>query len=206
MDDLAIAKQSEVIKLWQGLGYNRRAIWLQEAAKSINMMNEYPRTWKELIKIKGIGPYAARSIPIFAFNSDYAAVDTNIKRIYLYKKWINDNMKPSEIQSFADQAIPKGRSRDYHNALMDYGSIEMTSSKTGISTASPQSKFRGSRRQIRGVIINSLVELHQMNKKEIKEEIDKNDDLKIDNLDGILCELITDGLIIKIGDKFQLPE
>ncbi|MHA1368076.1 MAG: hypothetical protein ACTSP5_16990 [Candidatus Heimdallarchaeota archaeon] len=63
---LADASPADVLTLWSGLGYNRRALWLQEAAKEIFALGEFPKTPDALIKIKGIGPYTSRSILIFA--------------------------------------------------------------------------------------------------------------------------------------------
>ncbi|MHA1244983.1 MAG: A/G-specific adenine glycosylase, partial [Candidatus Heimdallarchaeota archaeon] len=80
---LADASPADVLTLWSGLGYNRRALWLQEAAKEIVAIGEFPKTPDALIKMKGIGPYTSRSILIFAFNQDVATIDTNIRRILI---------------------------------------------------------------------------------------------------------------------------
>ncbi|MHA2308922.1 MAG: hypothetical protein ACXABJ_06575, partial [Candidatus Heimdallarchaeaceae archaeon] len=65
MQSLSNSSQSEILILWSGLGYNRRALWLQEAAGEILNLEEFPQTPEQLQKLKGIGPYSARSIPIF---------------------------------------------------------------------------------------------------------------------------------------------
>ena len=83
LQSLADSKLVDVLELWSGLGYNRRAKWLRECAISISEKPNFPRSVEELRELKGIGPYSSRSILIFAFNDDFAAVDTNIKQIFL---------------------------------------------------------------------------------------------------------------------------
>jgi len=203
LHDLAVGAKSDVISLWQGLGYNRRAIWLHDAAITLDEMDQYPRHWKEWIKIKGIGPYSARSIPIFAFNKNFAAVDTNIRRIYIHEGFIDEDMSKKEIQAVADQLIPAGKSRAYHNALMDYGSTHLTSSKTGIKSTSTQKPFEGSTRQYRGKIVSYLTEQHAASIEEICESIGINQK----HCQKLLNALVTDGLVsYQKNEGFSLPE
>jgi len=84
---LAAAKKSDVIREWQGLGYNRRALNLQKAA--IELSNrQFPKNENDLLSLPGIGPYTARAILIFAYNKPIATVDVNIERVLsrLFKK------------------------------------------------------------------------------------------------------------------------
>lgn len=155
---LADASPAEVITLWQGLGYNRRALWLHQAAVHIAATADFTYSPEELIALKGIGDYTSRSIPIFAFNTDIAAIDTNIRRVLIYHKFATETTKPRELQTIADRLLPRGRSRDYHNALMDYGALYLTAKFTGIASVSRQPKFSGSKRELRGIIIRLLTE------------------------------------------------
>ena len=79
--DLNEATNATILKLWSGLGYNRRALWLKETSQSIGDSNNFPRTPHELQKYKGIGRYTSNSILIFAYNQNLCAVDVNIKKI-----------------------------------------------------------------------------------------------------------------------------
>lgn len=201
LNSLADADKSDVITLWQGLGYNRRAIWLQEAANIIATKEEFPRNRKELQEIKGIGPYTSRSIQIFAFNAPYAAVDTNIRRIYIVEGFISEDMNKSEVQEIADQLVPRDRARDYHNALMDYGSTELTARNTGISPRGGKTtEFEGSNRQIRGKIIKLLTQRRMITLTELKSMINHPSlQLNLDNLEK-------EGLILKEGkNEYLLP-
>ena len=80
---LANADIKHLLQVWSGLGYNRRALWLKKAANQIIEKGEFPQTVRDLEKLKGIGSYTSRSILIFAFNQNLAAVDTNIRRVLI---------------------------------------------------------------------------------------------------------------------------
>jgi len=198
--DLAAAQAAEVLVLWSGLGYNRRAIWLQEAAREIDRAGTFPRDPDELKKLKGIGSYTSRSIPVFAFNTNVAAVDTNIRRILIAEGFATEKNTARELLDIATALLPDGRSRDWHNALMDYGSTVKTAKKTGIKPLSKQSKFKGSDRQYRGRIVKYLTE----NTHVAKEELVKECKIPVERADRILSSLVTDKLIKKEGKQYHI--
>jgi A/G-specific adenine glycosylase len=158
LEALAEADSKELLRVWSGLGYNRRAMWLREAAKQIVKGGDFPRTVEGLRGLKGIGPYTSHSILIFAFNEDLATVDTNIRRVLIASGFASEEMSAKELQSIADDFLLKGRSQDWHNALMDYGSLVLTSGSTNIAPLTKQPKFKGSTRQLRGAIIRILTD------------------------------------------------
>ena len=96
IEHLAKATPSEVLALWSGLGYNKRAIYLQEAAQYLIKKKNFPKTPTDLQEIKGIGKYTSRSILIFAYNMDIATVDTNIRRILIAEGFATEEMKEKE--------------------------------------------------------------------------------------------------------------
>ncbi|MFW9995402.1 MAG: Fe-S cluster assembly protein HesB [Candidatus Odinarchaeota archaeon] len=198
---LARAPTSEVLSLWSGLGYNRRAIWLQEAARSIVQLGSFPRTPKELEKLKGIGSYTSRSILIFAFNEDIAAVDTNIRRILISEGFASETNTEKELLEIASDLVPDGRSRDWHNALMDYGALVKTATKTGIKPLSTQGTFEGSNRQYRGRVVKYLTEHKNASKNELAAECR----IPSDKVGKVLESLISDNLVILQGDRYSLP-
>lgn len=158
LDALAESSQSEVLRLWSGLGYNRRAVQLQNAAQTLLDWGHFPDDPQELIKLKGIGPYSSRSIPIFAFNKDIGTVDTNIRRVFITEGFATDETSQKDLFRIADELVPHGRSRDWHNALMDYGSKVVSARKTGIRSTSRQGDYKGSTRYFRGKIVKILLE------------------------------------------------
>ena len=157
--DLADAESKEVMKAWNGLGYNRRARYLHETAQKIH--NEYNDDVLEAMmhpkELPGIGPYTSQAVQIFAANKDIATVDTNIRRIFIHAFGIGEKTTDKELQQLADRCLPKGKSREWHNALMDYGATLVTARKTGIKPKTIQTKFEGSDRQIRGEIVRDLM-------------------------------------------------
>lgn len=129
---------------------------MQEAAKQIVSMEQFPRTLDELQNLKGVGPYTSRAILIFAFKENIATVDTNIRRILIAEGFADESTSKKELLKIAQQLVPKGRSRAWHNALMDYGSLELSATRTNINPTSSQSPFKGSRRDYRGRIVKFL--------------------------------------------------
>ncbi|NHK30693.1 MAG: Fe-S cluster assembly protein HesB [Asgard group archaeon] len=202
IDSLASASPAEVLTLWSGLGYNRRALWLQQAAQQIIEKGNFPETPEELEKLKGIGPYTARSILIFAMNEDCPTVDTNIRRILIAEELAEESTQEKELYKIAEKLIPKGKSRDWHNALMDYGSLELTAAKTGIKPKAKQKKFSKSKRYYRGKIVKILIKKQRQTKNQLLKEC-KVEEKEIDE---ILKSLVKDDLIVKRSDHYILPE
>ncbi len=157
--DLANTPYNEVLQMWMGLGYNRRAQYLHETAKIVSkeFNGDVLFALEQAKKLPGIGAYTSRAVRIFSHNEDIATVDTNIRRIYIYEFKLPETISDSELQSIAEQCMPKGSSREWHNALMDYGALLLNASITGIKPKTKQSKFEGSDRQIRAKILRSLL-------------------------------------------------
>lgn len=192
---LSKAPLSSVLKLWSGLGYNNRAKRLQDCAKIIcaEYGGVFPREVSLLLTLPGIGPYTARSVLIFAFNEDVATVDTNIRRILIHEFNLDEGVSDKDLFRFAGDILPKGKSRDWHNGLMDYGASVVTSRKTGIKPKSRQSKFKHSRRWYRGRILKRLMELEDGCELDVLENEFSNDSYVVKD---ILDDLMKDGLVV----------
>ncbi len=168
VEELAAVKQSEVLKLRSGLGYNRRGINLRKAAKQIAdqrlMLKDktyFPQTEKELLQLPGVWPYTAHAVMAFARNEEMPVLDINIKRVLITELGLDEKLSDKELREIAQQLIPQWQSRDRHNALMDYGALVLTSKKTWIRSA-PQSQFVGSTRRVRGNLIKLLLQKWQV--------------------------------------------
>ncbi|NTV07657.1 MAG: Fe-S cluster assembly protein HesB [Chlorobium limicola] len=190
---LASAPLRDVLALWSGLGYNSRGQRLQSCARMVTERfgGVVPAAPAELKTLPGIGDYTCRSIPVFADNLDVAAVDTNIRRIIIHEFALPEETSKRSIQIAAEQLLPPGRSRDWHNALMDYGSLCLTSRITGIRPLTKQSKFRGSKRWYRGMIMKELVASDQV----FLEEIDARYGDCSWNIREIVGDLVREGLV-----------
>ncbi|RED50434.1 A/G-specific adenine glycosylase [Seonamhaeicola aphaedonensis] len=127
---LANANESKVLKLWQGLGYYSRARNLHATAMYIvNELNgEFPKTYKELIKLKGIGDYTASAIASICFNEPTAVVDGNVYRVlsryFGIDTPINSTKGIKEFKSLAQELIDKKKPAEFNQAIMEFGAIQ----------------------------------------------------------------------------------
>ena len=130
VDDLAAATEDEVLKAWQGLGYYSRARNLHAAARQVVGMGGFPRTFKELKTLKGVGDYTAAAIASFAFGEPVAVVDGNVYRVlsryFGIDTPIDSTQGKKEFQAMAQSLIPHGEPADYNQAIMDFGAIQCT--------------------------------------------------------------------------------
>lgn len=135
IQDLADAPQQTVLKMWEGLGYYSRARNMHKAAQEVvNEYNsEFPDTYGELLKLKGIGPYTAAAISSIAFNRKQAVLDGNVIRVLSRYFGIKDDVRRSkvkkEIQEIADTLIPEDKPGDFNQAVMELGATVCTPTK-----------------------------------------------------------------------------
>jgi A/G-specific adenine glycosylase len=160
LEDLAKAPLDDVLRLWKGLGYNNRARRLRDCAVAAADSGpaRLPRTRDGLRALPGIGPYTARAVLAFAHNDDVAAVDANVRRVLTHELNLPADLGDRELQRVADDVLPRGRSRDWHNALMDYGALVLTARATGIAPRTRQGAFEGSRRWYRSRLLQALLD------------------------------------------------
>jgi A/G-specific adenine glycosylase len=132
---LAAASTGDVIKVWAGLGYNRRAVNLQRTAQYVveHLGGQFPADVEELRKLPGVGPYTAGAIACFAFERDVSFVDTNIKRV-LHRIFAGVDvprpiMSDREIAAIATAAVPPGEGWTWNQALMEFGALQCTARK-----------------------------------------------------------------------------
>ena len=125
--DLANANEEDVLKLWQGLGYYSRARNLHWSAKYI--LNEldgvFPDTYKDILKLKGVGDYTASAIASICFNEVTAVVDGNVyralSRIFGIETPINSTSGQKEFKALAQQLIDKQQPAIFNQAIMEFG-------------------------------------------------------------------------------------
>jgi A/G-specific adenine glycosylase len=167
-DALAQAPFAVVLALWKGLGYNRRALYLQRTAAKV--VNEYagvlPRDPAVLETFDGIGPATARSIVTFAFNQPEVFIETNIRAVFIHHFFKKEQqVHDKEIFPLVAQMLDRDNPRQWYYALMDYGVYlkkqEKNPSRKSVHHA-VQSKFEGSNRQVRGQILELLLRYGQL--------------------------------------------
>lgn len=133
--DLAKAEEQQVLKLWQGLGYYSRARNLHATARYISaeLHGDFPSTYKELLALKGVGPYTAAAIASFAFHLSHAVVDGNVYRVLA--RYFADDMDIGTSQGqkrftfLANELIDPKRPGEFNQAIMDLGALVCTPSK-----------------------------------------------------------------------------
>ncbi|HVM20092.1 MAG TPA: A/G-specific adenine glycosylase [Egibacteraceae bacterium] len=132
---LAAAPTGQVLQAWRGLGYNRRALALQLAARTVvdRHGGVFPVTLHELKALPGVGEYTARAVLAFAFGRDEAPVDTNVRRVLL-RALAGRDLAPAALQRLADIAVPAGQGRYWSAAVMDLGSAHCTARSPACST------------------------------------------------------------------------
>ena len=127
---------------------------------------------------------------VFAHDADLAAVDANVRRVLTSELGLPHDLAAAALQAIADAALPRGRSRDWHNALMDYGSLVLTARSTGIAPRARQTPFAGSPRQRRARLVRALVERGPLTRAEAAVTLG----LSAAECDTAIASLVRDGL------------
>ena len=204
--ELAKASLGEVLTSWQGLGYNRRAKYLQLTAKEIedNRHGVFPTNYEELLELPGVGPYTAGAITAFAFNKPVTLVETNIRQVYLQYFFKDaEAVSDQQIKKLLQRTLPLTNTRAWYSALMDYGTHlkRIHGNRTQASASyKKQSPFKGSNREIRGRILQ-LLSRQPLSAVVIEEQT--NFDMV--RLDHQLRSLVDEGLVKKSGKLYRLP-
>ena len=123
---LADADTRLLLSVWQGMGYNRRALYLQQAAQSIVLKHNFnlPQDIAQLDELSGIGYATACSILAFAYNQPVIFIETNIRRVYIHHYFSDsDKVSDDEILPIVQRTLDKKNPREWYWALMDYGAF-----------------------------------------------------------------------------------
>jgi A/G-specific adenine glycosylase len=213
---LAAASLGDVLRVWSGLGYNRRAKYLHECAKQVVALydGKFPKTFTELTLLPGIGRSTAGALLAFSFGQDTPMIDTNIRRILVrvfFKKIIPSD---KELYVFAQLLIPKGKGRMWNYAMLDLGATQCTArghshvcpllSLHGVvgdfAYKKPQKQFKDSRRYYRGQILKLLVREHSLSVALLPKLLGKS---KLEITD-LLNDLKREGMIVERKNALSL--
>lgn len=196
----------EVLTLWQGLGYNRRAKMLHASARKI--VDEYggvfPRTYSALVALPGVGPYTAGAMMAFAFNEAVPIIETNIRTVFIHH-FFHDatDVSDTEIGRLIGITLDTEKPREWYYALMDYGAyIKRTQGNPNSRSTeyTRQPAFKGSDREIRGAVIRLLTEKSQM-----RMQLLKKLPFEDGRIDAQLMKLVHEGMIVKMHGRYSLP-
>ncbi len=213
--ECASAPLGDVLRLWQGLGYPRRARNLHLSAARIvaDHAGVLPTHLDALLALPGIGPYTARAVLVFAYEHDEAVVDTNIARVLA--RLVGRRLRPAEAQRLADALVPAGDGWIWNQSLMDLGATRCRATPaceacplvavcawcvSGRGDPDPaigsagvsgrQARFDGSDRQARGEVLRDLMESAQPHSRYRPE---------------IVESLLADGLVVSDAGVISLP-
>jgi A/G-specific adenine glycosylase len=199
---LADADLPDLLAAWQGLGYNRRALNLQRAARMIvgEWGGTIPDNPAQLQQLPGIGPYTAGAIAAFAFNRPEVFLETNIRSVLLHFFFSDaSEVSDTSLLPIAAAVLDHQHPRDWYNALMDYGSdlkrrFPNPSRRSRQHTV--QSRFEGSDRQIRGAVLRLLLGTSGgMSRHSMQKQLD----VEVVRFMRILVGMVKDGFIQKCG-------
>jgi A/G-specific adenine glycosylase len=224
----AAAPPAEVLRLWAGLGYNRRGLNLHRCAIALvdRHGGDVPADLSALLELPGIGPYTARAILAFAFEQHVGVVDTNVGRVLA--RWSGRPLATAEAQALADELVPEGWAWEWNQAVMELGAVvcrrrrpecaqcpvrtgcawsvagrpepDPADGSAGVSGG--QSRFEGSDRQGRGRLVDAL----------------RHAPVAIDDLPAVMgwpddpdraqrvaATVVADGLAVRRGSRLHLP-
>ncbi|MBS1870705.1 MAG: A/G-specific adenine glycosylase [Actinobacteria bacterium] len=209
---LAVAPAAEVLRMWSGLGYNRRALALQ-AACGVVARDGWPQTVEGLMALPGVGPYTAAAVASFAFGVQAAAVDTNVRRVI--ERLDRRARRPPELARRADALVPAGRAADWNQALMELGATVCTArapaceacpaascrsqgrpqlAPTARRGAADRVRFEETDRYVRGRVVAALVAGAAL-----------PDGFAPERLERALAGLERDGLVVREAGAVRLP-
>jgi A/G-specific adenine glycosylase len=161
---LAAASLRDVMAVWRGMGYNRRARYLHELAGRVvkSLGGAIPEEPDRLALLPGIGKATAASICAFAFNRPVVFIETNIRAVFIHfffysRKSVSDR----DILPLAEEALDRNEPRLWYSALMDYGAmLKKRNPNPSRKSAHHQKQkpFKGSRRQLRGLVLRTLLD------------------------------------------------
>jgi A/G-specific adenine glycosylase len=203
---LARSPFSEVLRHWQGLGYNRRAKYLHLAARQIAERG-FPRWPEDIEALPGVGRYTARAVAAFAFNEPVVLIETNVRTVFIYHCFKNrKRVSDKAILPLVEHALAHSgmEPKDFYAAVMDYGAhLKKSGVKLNQKSAhySKQTKFAGSARQLRGSIMRELLK-HHATLAVLSHEVLRSRE-EVEHELGRLCN---EGLVRLRGRYFSIPD
>jgi len=208
IETLARSPLHEILKVWQGLGYNRRALALKRIALMVveEHKGQVPRSLDELVKLPGIGKNTASAIMAYAFNQPAAFIETNVRSVFIHCFFPErDTVSDEEILPLVRKTLDNSNPRQWYSALMDYGTfLKKNHTNPGRKSRhySKQSPFDGSNRQVRGRIVRFLTQRLQSSEEKIAAHLA----LSSEKVRGVLIALEKEGLITRDGKRLAIAE
>lgn len=207
-DVTRLAKEplSAVLQEWQGLGYNRRAKFLHQAAQQVvlNWSGHFPEQVADLMTLPGVGRNTAGAIAAYAFNQPAIFVETNVRTVYFHHFFDPlEVVDDAAIAALLAETLDRDNPRVFYWAVMDYGSWLKRQGVKNVGQSKhyvKQSKLEGSVRQVRGQIIKALTD-QALRPGELEGQVDLDE-----RFDQALNGLMKDGLVVYDEGLIKLAE
>lgn len=205
---LASAPLSNVLKVWQGLGYNRRAIYLKRCAEEIIAQYNgiFPATVQELQALPGIGPYTARAVAAFAFDVAEPLIETNVRTVYIHFFFHgHDKVSDRDIMPLVAATLDHTNPREWYYAVMDYGTmLKQRHPNPGQRSShhTRQSSFEGSNRQLRSRILRQIIAQPGITVKQLLSAMPAEHDMVLANIEAMQRE----GFLMKKGRGYRISD
>ena len=203
---LANATLREILKVWQGMGYNRRALALKKSAALVieAFHGQLPSSPIELMTLPGVGRNTASAIAAFAFQKPTVFVETNIRTVFIHFFFHNSSpVKDSEIIPLVAGTLDTTNPRKWYYALMDYG-VMLKKMHHNPSRKSAhykrQGPFKDSNREIRGMILRVLLAKPHCSERELMQSLGGD----TERIHRILIMLQKEGFVKKTGTRFAI--
>lgn len=205
LESLAAAPLASVLRHWQGLGYNRRALALKRTAEIVvaEHAGRLPRDVKALCKLPGIGAATAAALAAFAFGEPHPFLETNIRAAFLHHFFPEgDDVPDSELLPLVDVALDRDDPRTWYYALMDYGSMLK---RTAVNPSRRsrhhvrQSTFEGSKRQLRANALRAVLDHPGARAEEVAPLVKRS----IPAVREVLGELEREGFLRSRDDRYE---
>ncbi|MDH5406613.1 MAG: A/G-specific adenine glycosylase [Candidatus Aminicenantes bacterium] len=203
---LAKAPLKEVLKVWQGLGYNRRALALKKIAQRVEaeFHGNLPSRVEVLMTFPGIGKTTSSAVVTFAFNKPTVFIETNIRRVFIHFFFQNQaNIKDSEMLPVVEKMLDASHPRQWYYALMDYGAMLKNKNENPNRRSAhyrKQARFQDSNRQIRGMILKALITQSALSEAELVQKLK----LRHARVKPNLIQLQKEGFIRNRGNRFLI--
>lgn len=204
VDSLAQASSADVLREWQGLGYNRRALYLKKCAEQLigRFNGKFPKDLDKLMSLPGIGPATAGDILAFAWNIPTVFIETNIRTVFIHFFFKDvDKVSDKEILPLVKKTLDTQNPREWYWALFDYGVMLKKKGASNSKSAhyAKQTKFIGSFRQKRAQVVRLLLE-----KPQTAQELAKNMNVNAILIGKVMKSLEKDGLVRKKHAIFSI--
>jgi len=219
VDALASADTPLVLEMWQGLGYNRRALALKRACETcaIEHRGSLPDAVDELVKLPGIGPATAAGVVAFAYNHPAVYLETNVRSVFLHELFPErEGVSDKELIPYIADTCPKANDngslgpRAWYYALLDYGAhlkSQISNPSRRSAHHTQQSKFEGSRREKRSFVLKQVLAAPEgISREELLDALNAyerkagRDPLETETGEALISELVSEGFFHQQGN------